>query len=100
MAAHTEASQNTKLHDIIAKDTIRNCFRKELAERRRQEFENHSPYVRKILVEALEEHRMETLVKSIDSLSSAHGLSVEDICSVLEIDIEEYLNAKKRITGE
>ena len=100
MAAHTEAFQNTKLHDIIAKDAIKGCFRKELAERKRLDFENHSPYVREILEEALEEHRMETLVKSIASLSAAHGLSVEDICSALEIDNEEYIEAKNRITEE
>jgi len=100
LTAHTEAFQNTKLHDIISKDAIKNCFRKELAERRKQEFENHNPYVRKILAKTLEEHRMETLVTSIDSLSAAYGLSVGDICSALEIDIEKYLDAKKRITQE
>ena len=95
-----EAFQNTKLHNIITKDAIKECFRKEIFDRKRQEFENHSPYVRKILAEILEEHRMKTLIKNIDSLAVGYGLTIEDICSTLEIDIEEYLDAKMRIAEE
>lgn len=100
LAVHTEAFQNTKLHNIITKDAIKECFRKEIFDRKRQEFENHSPYVRKILAEILEEHRMKTLIKNIDSLAVGYGLTIEDICSTLEIDIEEYLDAKMRIAEE
>lgn len=43
---------------------------------------------------------MEIPVKKIDTLAFDYDLTVKDICSALEIDIEEYLDAKKRFNEE
>ena len=75
-----------------------------LTDKEKNIIDGHTPVTREQadrLIKKIENyHRMETLVTSIDSLSAAHGLSVGDICSALKINIDEYIDVKKRITEE
>ena len=51
LAAKSAAYKETKFRDIISKKAIRKYFKQELSIRKKEEFENHNPYLMKLLTD-------------------------------------------------